>query len=234
MSREPRACYRPPYMATTSILAADADPLQRQLLDMLLGLGTFDVAVVASGAEALAHLRGHTPDAAVLAMDLSDVAGSVICRKMKSVKRLAHVRVVLVAPEPEPGSTVSEGLRREAREAGADLLLQKPLGDKNLRERVQRLLEAPARTLGAGAAGGNDVLDGALFPGGDPNALTPMLGSGTPAASELGGLRAEVARLRHENETLKARLAKVKERNRVLQAELDEARKPRGLFGRRT
>lgn len=220
-------------MATTSILAADADPLQRQLLDMLLGLDTFDVVLVSSGAEALAHLRSHTPDAVVLATDLPDVAGSVICRKVKSVKRLADVRVVLVAPEPDPGSTLSEALRREAREASADLLLQKPLGDKNLRERVQRLLETPAGALGVGAAGGNDVLEAALSPGADPHALTPMLGDGTPAASELGGLRAEVARLRHENEALKARLAKVKERAQVLQAELDQARKPRGLFGRR-
>ena len=221
-------------MATTSILAADADPLQRHLLDMLLGLGTFDVAVVGSGAEALAHLRGNTPDAAVLAMDLPDITGSVICRKVKSVKRLADVRLVLVAPEPKPGSTLSEALRREAREAGADLLLQRPLGDKNLRERVQRLLEVPSRTLGSGAVGGNDVLDGALVPGADPKVLTPMLGSGAPFASELGWLRAEVARLRHENAALTARLTKAKERNEVLQAELDDARRPRGLFSRRS
>lgn len=221
-------------MTTNSILVADADPLQQRLLDMLLSIDAFDVMVVGSGAEALAHLREHTPDAVVLAMDLPDVAGAVICRKLKTVKRLARVPVVLVAPEPEAGSALPEALRREVREAGADLLLQRPLGDKNLRERVQRLL-AVARSGSAAtpdAVNTTAVLDGLLFNGSDAGTITPNVHGGMPA-SELGGLRAEVARLRHENEALKARLAKVKDRNKTLQRELDEARKPRGLFGRR-
>ncbi len=218
-------------MTTTSILVADADPLQRQLFDMLLSVDAFDVVVVDSGAEALSYLREHTPHAVVLATDLPDVTGTVICRKLKTVKRLAHVPVVLVAPEPDAGSPLSEALRRDARQAGADLLLQRPLGDKNLRERIQRLLTSPpAFPLGGGSPG----TEGSFFGSSDPQALTPTLDprGGTPA-SELGGLRAEVARLRHENEALKARLAKVKDRNKVLQQELEEARKPRGLFGRR-
>jgi CheY-like chemotaxis protein len=215
-------------MRSTSVLVADADPLQRQLFDMLLGVDAFDVAIVASGAEALAHLREHTPDAVVLATDLRDVEATVICRKLKSVKRLARVPVVLVAPEPDAGDTLSEALRRAARQAGADLLLQRPLGDKNLRERIQRLANAPS----VFDSGELPPLDGSLLSG-------PLQGSATMAqlggqpASELGALRAEVARLRQENEALKARLAKVKDRNRTLQQELEEARKPRGLFGRR-
>ncbi len=222
-------------MTTTSILVADADPLQQRLLDMLLSVDAFDVVVVGSGAEALAHLREHTPDAVVLATDLPDVAGAVICRKLKTVKRLARVPVVVVAPEPEPGSALPEALRREVREAGADLLLQRPLGDKNLRERIQRLLAAARSGAGAppDAVNTTAALDGLLFNGGDDaRTIIPTVHGGQPA-SELGGLRAEVARLRHENEALKARLAKVKDRNKTLQHELDEARKPRGLFGRR-
>ena len=221
-------------MMTTSILVADADPLQQRLLDMLLSVDAFDLVVVGSGAEALAHLRGHTPDAVVLATDLPDVAGTVICRKLKTVKRLARVPVVLVAPGPDAGRALPEALRRDVREAGADLLLQRPLGDKNLRERIERLLVA-ARSNSAptpNAVNTTAILDGALFNGGDTNTFAPTVHSGMPA-SELGGLRAEVARLRHENEALKARLAKVKERNKALQNELEEARKPRGLFGRR-
>ena len=221
-------------MMTTSILVADADPLQQRLLDMLLSVDAFGLVVVGSGAEALAHLRGHTPDAVVLATDLPDVAGTVICRKLKTVKRLARVPVVLVAPEPDSGRALPEALRRDVREAGADLLLQRPLGDKNLRERIERLLVA-ARSSSAptpNAVNTSAVLDAALFDGGDTNTFSPTVYGGMPA-SELGGLRAEVARLRHENEALKARLAKVKERNKTLQHELEEARKPRGLFGRR-
>lgn len=219
-------------MATTSILVADADPLQQRLLDMLLSVDAFDLVVVGSGAEALAHLREHTPDAAVLATDLPDVAGTVICRKLKTVKRLARVPVVLVAPEPEFGHALSEELRRAVREAGADLLLQRPLGDKNLRERIQRLLAAAhsGTAPAPNAVNTTAVLDDLLGAGVDATANST---AGQGAASELGALRVEVARLRQENEVLKARLAKTKERNETLQHELDEARKPRGLFGRR-
>ena len=216
-------------MSTSTVLVADADPLQRQLLDMLLSVESFDVTMVASGEEALAHLRSHTPDAVLLAMDLPDVGGSVICRKVKSVKRLMQVPVVLVAPEPSAGETLGDSVKREARDVGADLLLQKPLGDKNLRERMQRLIAAPPAYVRDGALYNSAVLD----PASDLDAFGSLDNAVAGAATELGGLRAEVARLRHENESLKARLTKLKERAKALQDDLEEARKPRGLFGRR-
>ena len=216
-------------MSTSTVLVADADPLQRQLLDMLLGEESFDVTMVSSGEEALAHLRSHTPDAVLLAMDLPDVGGSVICRKVKSIKRLMQVPVVLVAPEPSAGETLGDSIKREAREVGADLLLQKPLGDKNLRERVQRLIAAPPMHGRDGSPFSYAVLEASS--GLDEFGTLDNAVAG--AATELGGLRAEVARLRHENESLKARLAKLKDRAKALQDEVDEAKKPRGLFGRR-
>jgi CheY-like chemotaxis protein len=216
-------------MSTSTVLVADADPLQRQLLDMLLSVESFDVTMVASGEEALAHLRSHTPDAVLLSMDLPDVGGSVICRKVKSVKRLMQVPVVLVAPEPSAGETLGDSIKREARDVGADLLLQKPLGDKNLRERVQRLIAAPSLHGRDGALDSSAALD----PSSDLETFGSLDNAMAGAATELGGLRAEVARLRHENESLKARLGKLKERAKTLQDELDEAKKPRGLFGRR-
>jgi CheY-like chemotaxis protein len=216
-------------MSTSTVLVADADPLQRQLLDMLLSVESFDVTMVASGEEALAHLRSHTPDVVLLATDLPDVAGGVICRKVKSVKRLMHVPVVLVAPEPSAGATLGDSVKREARDVAADLLLQKPLGDKNLRERVQRLIAAPSMHGREGTTFSSAVLEVS----GDLDEFGTLDNAVAGAATELGGLRAEVARLRHENESLKARLAKLKERAKGLQDELEEAKKPRGLFGRR-
>lgn len=216
-------------MSQSTVLVADADPLQRQLLDMLLSVEAFDLTMVESGQEALAHLRSHTPDVVLLALELPDVRGSVVCRKLKSVKRLMHVPVVLIAPEPGVGETLGDAVKREARDVGADLLLQKPLGDKNLRERVQRLIDAPPRDARDAGLFSTAALDGQ----GDFDAFGAPDGTVPGAATELGGLRAEVARLRHENESLKTRMAKLKERLKTLQDELEEARKPRGLFGRR-
>lgn len=216
-------------MSASPVLVADPDPLQRQLLDMLLDVDAFELEIVCDGSQALAHLRTHTPVAVILAADLGDIRGAVVCRKLKSVRRLAHVPVVLVADEPDDEAGLSERLKREAREAGVDLLLQKPLGDKNLRERVQRLIQEPPLVRHDRSLHSTAVFD--EIGGDDASGTSDYVAMGM--ASELGGLRAEVARLRQENDSLKARLTKVKERAKALQAEVEELKKPRGLFGRR-
>lgn len=221
-------------MRLTCVLVADHDPMQRQLLDLLFSLDGVQLHVASSGEEALAFLRERTPDAVLLATDLPDMPGTAICQKLKTVKRLALVPVVLLAPEPLEGQGVPEELRREARKAGADLLVPKPLGDKNLRERVERLVVAPRDDSGLSPTAVNTTAaleaDGLLVLGERPQAAT---GAGAPA-TELGWLRAEVARLRDENAQLKVRLTKVKARATELQQALEsERRKRRGLFGRR-
>jgi CheY-like chemotaxis protein len=228
------AVLRSRHMRLTSVLVADHDPMQRQLLDLLFSLDGVQLQLASSGEEALAFLRERTPDAVLLATDLPDMPGTAICQKLKTVKRLAMVPVVLLAPEPLEGQGVPEEIRREARKAGADLLVPKPLGDKNLRERVERLVVAPRDDSGLSPRAVNTTAaleaDGLLELAERPQAAT---GAGAPA-TELGWLRAEVARLRDENAQLKVRLTKVKARATELQQALEsERRKRRGLFGRR-
>ena len=217
-------------MNRRTILVAEPDAAHQQLIDVLLG-AAFDLTLVGDGSSALAHLRGHTPDALLLSTELPDVDGYTICRKAKSVGRLEQVKVVLVADASARGG-VDERTRGRARKAGGDLLLQRPLGDKNLRERLEQLLEEPAPDDGMTppALYKSSVLE----PGHHEFTVTGGLSvSGTPA-TELGALRAEAARLREENESLKARLAKSKQLTKALEGQLEELRKKgRGLFGRR-
>ena len=81
------------------ILVADPDRLQLQLIDMLLADGRLETTLVDTGKAALEHLKETTPDLCLLALDLPDVAGDVICGKVRRVSRLARVPVVLVAPQ---------------------------------------------------------------------------------------------------------------------------------------
>jgi CheY-like chemotaxis protein len=127
------------------LLVADPDRLQLQLIDMLLATGEYDLALVESGRDALEFLRGHSPDLCLLALDLPDVAGDVICGKVRRVTRLARTPVILIAPKGE-NDRLSDRDRARARKAGADLILPRPLGDKGLRERVQELLDAREET----------------------------------------------------------------------------------------
>lgn len=122
------------------LLIAEPDPLQRQLIDMLLAQDRYDFVFVSSGREALSYLKESTPALAMLNLELPDLTGAEICEKMKRVTRLSDVPVVLVA-ESNDTVGIDPATRELYRAVGADLLLQKPLGDKNLRDRIKRLLE---------------------------------------------------------------------------------------------
>lgn len=122
------------------LLVAEPDRLQLQLIDMLLSSGAFELTLVESGREALQHLKSHTPDLCVFALDLPDVAGDVLCGKVRRVSRLARTPVILIAPQAGEFG-LSDQARARARKVGADLVLPRPLGDKNLRNRIQGLLD---------------------------------------------------------------------------------------------
>jgi DNA-binding response OmpR family regulator len=221
-------------MSPSSVLVAEHDPMQRQLIDLLFTVDGYDLTVVSTGEEALAHLREHTPSAVILAADLPDVPGTTICQKLKAVRRLSQVPVILVAPETA-GGVLGDDVRRAAHDARADLVVQKPLGDKNLRERVQRLMAGPRDAEATPAAAFTTAaLEFDAVVGGT-RGKAPERPKAPAAATELGGLRAEVARLREENDGLKLRLTKYKHRVKELQEALEEERRrPRGLFGRRS
>ncbi len=107
---------------------------------MLLSSGAFELTMVESGREALQHLKSRTPDLCLFALDLPDVAGDVICGKVRRVSRLARTPVILIAPQAGQFG-LSDQARARARKVGADLVLPRPLGDKNLRNRIQALLD---------------------------------------------------------------------------------------------
>jgi len=217
-------------MDRATLLVAEPNALQRQLIDMMLSVDDMTVVAVGTGQEALAYLREHTPSAMLFAFDLTDVDGFKLCQKAKAVGRLTQVPVILVV-DPAPTGGVDEATRGRARACGADLLLQRPLGDKNLRERIVRLIQAPATDPGLLATPSLPLPSPAPVPA--PIGITMAAGTLQPA-SELGSLRAEVAQLRTENATLQARLAKYKALVQTLELQLEEERKrPKGLFGRR-
>lgn len=129
--------------ATYDVLVAEPDEAKGQIVDMLLADPAYDLTIVTSGRATLEYLKSSTPDLCLLALDLPDVAGDHICAKARSVTRLADVPIVLIAPQSGRFG-LSTDARRRAKSAAADLVLPRPLGDKNLRERVQSLLDAQA------------------------------------------------------------------------------------------
>jgi len=121
------------------VLLVEDDELQTQLVDMLLSDANIQVTGVSSARAAFEYLRARTPDLVIASFELPDLGGFVICSRLKRVARLAHVPVI-VTTDADAGHGISQRKRQQAEAAQVDLLLPRPLGDKNLKERALRLM----------------------------------------------------------------------------------------------
>lgn len=223
-------------MPSKQYLIADADEGQRQLLDLLLADGHSAIVAVENARQALEFLRENTPSLVVISQELPDMPGTAVCKRLKAVQRLANVPVI-VTTEPPGGLGVSLDMRQVAEQAGVDLLLPKPLGDKALKERARRLMQeaeaaaasgqgAPRRRFGTTAVIDDTIkeLDGtAATPGSEKRA----------AARAADDLTVEIERLRDENVKLKRKLLAAQESIERLRTEVDDLKRRRGPFGRR-
>jgi CheY-like chemotaxis protein len=213
-------------MTERAILVVDPDPLQRQLIDVLLADPNASVAEAGTAREALEYLKEHTPDLAIVAYELPDLDGAELTDRLKRVSRLAHVPVLMTTAPPD-GLGVPPALRSKARSVGVDLLIPKPLGDKNVRERARRLMAERAQVgrhptdpaTGNGKERSTLVLDEALVSLDEAGGVVPYDGSPLghaddahhdappgPAAApgtDDAGLRQELAALKRENAALR-------------------------------
>ena len=236
-------------MSDRHILIADPDPVQRQLIDLLLADDRSEIVAVDSARAVLEYVRSNTPALIVMAHELPDLSGIAVTKRVKSVQRLSRVPIVVTTAEPVEFGIDPE-LRRAAEEAGVDLLLPKPLGDKALKERSRCLLAAAEAGVtnqarqGAVRTATTAVID---------QALRELDGAGTPTAvasnvsptgadaddspgSDLAEVMTELMALRDENGLLKRRVASQQQTLETLKAELDEVKRngrTKGLFGRR-
>ncbi len=173
---------------------------------MLLAEDAPTVVNAGTGREALEFLKEHTPHLVILAFELPDIGGDVVCGKIKSVSRLARVPTILTI-EPPGRTGIPHDVRDRARAVGADLLLQKPLGDKNLRDRVRQLLARwDAAGTGVGRSTKNTiVIEEALDALGTPGDDAAM-----PASDPVtDAVYRENEELRQELASLKRRLARL-------------------------
>lgn len=121
---------RPP-----SILIVDDMAASRQLLsDMLSGQG-YNLALAASGAEALALAAAAPPDLILLDLMMPDIDGFQVCRTLRADPHTAHVPVLIVTALDDRASRLA-GL-----EAGCDDFLTKPVDLLELRARARTIVK---------------------------------------------------------------------------------------------
>lgn len=116
------------------VLVVDDVPVNRRLLEAKLAAEFFEVAMAASGAEALSLAARWSPDVILLDVMMPEMDGFETCQALKADPATAHVPVVMVT------ALIDRSERVRGLEAGADDFLSKPVDDATLFARLRALL----------------------------------------------------------------------------------------------
>lgn len=123
------------------LLIVDADAAQRREMAAIFPKDEFLVREEADGASALECVRNWRPECLILEVELKDISGLDICRRIKADRQIGRLPVLLTAATREQ-VVVNRALRE-----GGDDFLSKPCHPTELLWRVRGLLrryEAPA------------------------------------------------------------------------------------------
>jgi adenylate cyclase len=115
------------------ILVVDDTPQNVRLLDAILSSHGYTVMSASSGSEALEKVTAEPPDLVLLDIQMPDMNGYQVCRRLREVPATRFLPVVMVT------SSDSE-VRADAIEAGADDFITKPFNRQELLTRVRSLV----------------------------------------------------------------------------------------------
>ncbi len=117
-----------------NVLAVDDDEYQCKLLKHLLGEAGLDLAFAMSGTEALAYLSKRRPDLILMDINLPDIDGVEVTRRIKAVKHFAAIPIIMITGQSEK-SVVVDSLR-----AGASDFVVKPFNKDILGAKLKKYL----------------------------------------------------------------------------------------------
>jgi DNA-binding response OmpR family regulator len=125
-----------------SAVIVDDDADIRALIAELLRQSGFEITEAASGADGLAAVREVQPDVVTLDLNLPDLDGIEVCRR---IREITDAYVVMLTARPD------EIDRLMGLEIGADDYLTKPFSPRELRARIAAMLRRP-RSAGGSVA----------------------------------------------------------------------------------
>jgi putative two-component system response regulator len=132
--------YQSHQSVTGTILVADDQAANRELLDELLTTQGFKIVTVPDGAAAVEELTRTQVDLVLLDVMMPHLNGFEVCRKIKSNPETYLIPIVLVTALSDKKDRI-EGI-----EAGADDFLTRPVDRAELLARVGSLLKLKYRT----------------------------------------------------------------------------------------
>src|SRR4029077_3198886 len=116
------------------LLVDDEVSIQRAVAPLLRSRG-YEVAVAATGSEALSHFADRPADLVVLDLGLPDLEGPVVCRRLRA---LSAAPIIVLSARSSESDKVS------ALDLGADDYVTKPFGPEELLARIRVALRRVA------------------------------------------------------------------------------------------
>ena len=118
------------------ILIVDDQSEVRELVEVTLRIGPYEILQASSGDEALTITRSERPDLVLLdvMMPNSSVDGFDVCRQMKSDPATRNISVVMITARGQ------EADLEIGRQAGADDYFTKPFSPLELMNKVEEIL----------------------------------------------------------------------------------------------
>lgn len=116
------------------ILIAEDDPLNRDLLGSFLGEAGYRISVAADGIEALKLIRETIPDLLITDVNMPQMNGLELCRRLRSHHKLARIPIIMLSGRTDP----TEILAGYAE--GADDYIAKPIDLAVLAAKIETLL----------------------------------------------------------------------------------------------
>jgi CheY-like chemotaxis protein len=123
------------------LVTAEDDEDIRMLVTRSLRKAGHEVIATADGAEGLAAVRKHHPDAVITDIDMPHMTGLQLCREIRRDPELRHIPVVVVSGSLDSGDT-------HALEAGVTVVIAKPFVSGVLLHQLAEVLAHPSQRSG--------------------------------------------------------------------------------------
>jgi DNA-binding response OmpR family regulator len=117
------------------LLIVDDEPLTVEMLETFLQLSGYQTVAALNGVDALLMAQLEMPDAVLLDLQLPDLNGIEVCRKLRA-STCAQLPIIMITAHGSPE------MRRRALEAGANAYFTKPIRFADLIAELNRLLAA--------------------------------------------------------------------------------------------
>lgn len=123
-------------MAAKRILYIEDDPANRRLIYLMLERGGYDLLSAKSGKEGLEVAEQEIPDLILCDINLPDISGVEVCKRLKANPVLNHIPVLTLT------GLSSEADRQILLDSGFDAYIAKPVNRPVLMKAIREALEA--------------------------------------------------------------------------------------------